>query len=235
MTKYGLMRMRDVWLPRLNTKSPNSLSLYFDTANHSVLERENRTDTDSFQDHRCIVQYGPLATASTPSNGSSLLHFIVDCHNHETSSAEIIPTTASDIEMGSCLSCCCCCCGSRIDPEDPSVTAYILTTRYIRHGAGKRQKYMCPTPRAVYVRREKLYFDCCACAVGGFPLSKISSVDVVRGATILVGHRGLFLDPGVRIKGNDGTSIAFTAPNAEVDMFVLQLRSAVATARGDKR
>ena len=136
--------------------------------------------------------------------------------------------------MGSCISCCCCC-GSRIDPESPSVTAHILTSRYIRHGAGTRQKYICPTPRAVYVRREKLYLDWCACAVGGFPLSKISSVDVVRGDTILVGDRGLFLDPGVRIKGSDGTAIAFTAPNAEVDMFVLQLRSAVAAAKDKKR
>ena len=87
----------------------------------------------------------------------------------------------------------------------------------------------------MYVRREKLYLDWRACAVGGFPLSKISSVDVVRGATILVGDRGLFLDPGVRIKGSDGTAIAFTAPNAEVDMFVLQLRSAVAAAKDKKR
>ena len=136
--------------------------------------------------------------------------------------------------MGSCLSYCCCC-GSRINLEHPSVTAYVLTTRYMRHGAGTRQKYMCPTPRAVYVRRDKLYLDCCAGVVGGFPLRKISSVDVVRGATILVGHRGLFLDPGVRIKGSDGTSIAFTAPNAEVNMFVLHLRSAVAAAKENKR
>lgn len=94
-----------------------------------------------------------------------------------------------------------------------------------------RQRYMCSRPRAVYVRSDKLYFDYCPCLAGGYPLCNISSVDVVRGATILVGDRGLFLDPGVRIKGSDGTSIAFTAPSAEVDMFVLQLRSAVVTAK----
>ena len=93
--------------------------------------------------------------------------------------------------------------------------------------------YDCPTPRAVYVSRDKLYFDCCV--AGGVPLWNITSADVVRGATILVGDRGVFLDPGIRIKATDGTVIAFTGSNAEVDMFVLHLRSAVAAAKEGKR
>ena len=125
---------------------------------------------------------------------------------------------------------CCCCCGSGIDAGDPSVSAHLLTTRYMRHGP-RRQKYKCPTPRAVYVREDKLYFESCTCVAGGYPLERITSADVVRGATILVGHRGLFLNPGIRVKGNDGTVIAFSAPNSEVDMFVLQLRSSVAAVK----
>lgn len=125
---------------------------------------------------------------------------------------------------------CCCCCGSGISAESPSVVAYILTPHYVRRGR-VGQEYNCPTPRPVYVRNDKLYFDCCSC-IGGYALDKISSVDVVRGATILVGYRGLFLDPGVRIKGSDGTTIAFTAQNTEVATFVHQLTSAVQAAKG---
>ena len=127
---------------------------------------------------------------------------------------------------------CCCCCGSGISAESPSVVACVLTTQYVRHGT-VRQQYNCPTPRAVYARENKLYFDCCTC-IGGYALGNISSVDVVRGATILVGYRGIFLNPGVRIKGTDGTTIAFTAENTEVDTFVHQLRSAVQAAKADK-
>lgn len=131
--------------------------------------------------------------------------------------------------MGCCLSCCCC--GSRINPDDPSVTAYILTTAYTRDGAGVRTEYNCPSPRPVYVRSDVLRFDCCSCVARGYPLRLINSIDVVRGATILVGERGIFLNPGVRIKGSDGTTIAFSATSPEVDVFVHQLRSAVDTAK----
>ena len=136
--------------------------------------------------------------------------------------------------MGSCVSgCCCCCycCGSRVDLDSSPVKAYILTTRYIRHGGGRQRKYMCQSsPKPVYASGGALYLGVCQC-VNRYPLRQIYSVDVVRGATILVGYRGLHLDPGVRIKGSDGTIIAFTASNEEVDAFVHQLRSAVELAK----
>ena len=132
--------------------------------------------------------------------------------------------------MGCCLSCCCC--SSNITPdEDPSITAYILTTGYVRHGLGGTQTYNCPTPKPVYVRGNQLRFDCCSCIFGGYPLHRVTSIDIVRGGTILVGHQGIFLNPGVRIKGSDGTTIAFTASNIDVDIFVHQLRSAVDAAK----
>lgn len=132
-------------------------------------------------------------------------------------------------KMGCCLSCCCC--SSRISPDDPSVTAYILTTAYARYGARVQVNYNSQSAKPVYVRSDELYFDCCSCITGGYPLQLISSIDVVRGATILVGRKGIFLNPGVRIKGSDGTTIAFSATSPEVDVFVHQLRSAVDAAK----
>lgn len=132
-------------------------------------------------------------------------------------------------KMGCCLSCCCC--SSRISQDDPSVTAYILTTAYARYGAGAQTNYNSTSAKPVYVRSDELRFDCCPCIIGGYPLRLISSIDVVRGATILVGRKGIFLNPGVRIKGSDGTTIAFSATSPEVDVFVHQLRSAVDAAK----
>lgn len=151
--------------------------------------------------------------------------------NHETLSA-ILNGRSSQRNMGNCVTGGCCCCGSSVDAESSEVKAYILTTQYIRHGEGYRTKYTCPqSPTPVYARGDTLYFGVCEC-LNQYPLRNINSVDVVRGATILVGDRGLYLDPGVRIKGSDRTTIAFTTPNAEVAAFVHQLKSAVELAKG---
>lgn len=131
--------------------------------------------------------------------------------------------------MGCCLSCCCC--GSRIDPDDSSIAAYILTNAYARYGARVQKSYNCRSAKPVYVRSNELHFDSCSCPTRGYPLRLVSSIDVVRGATILVGQRGIFLNPGVRIKGSDGTTIAFSATSPEVDAFVHQLRLAVDAAK----
>ena len=129
------------------------------------------------------------------------------------------------------MGCCFSCCGSRVDPDDPTIRAYVLTSRYLRQGAlGNLTKYNCPYPKPVYVRKNKLHFDRC-CIVGGYPLTQISSVEVVRGGTVLVGGRGISLNPGMRIRGSDGTTIAFTASDPEVEIFAQQLRSTMEMAK----
>ena len=81
---------------------------------------------------------------------------------------------------------------------------------------------MCPVPKAVYVREDKLYFDCCSW-IGGDSLSRMSSVDVVYLNPI---------EPWIRIRTTDGTAIVFTAATqVEADTFVHQLRSAVKAAK----
>lgn len=126
--------------------------------------------------------------------------------------------------MGCCFSCCCC--GSNIDPDDPTVTAYILTTAYRRTNGLVHSNYLRPTvPKAVYAREGKLHFDCCDCVLGGYPLIQISSIDDVLPYTDA--------DVVVRIRGSDGTVIAFAASNRtnEAGTFVSRLKMAVKEAK----
>ena len=142
--------------------------------------------------------------------------------------------------MGCCASCCCycvscLCLGSNFDPDDPSVTAYIFTTRYQCSTKQRNFFYQSPSgsvpPRAVYIRGGILYFDinfkwCLTMITGqsnvieGYPLTQISSVDILR-------VRDTDTNVMVNIRGNDGTVIVFTAPNThEADTFVDRLKIA---------
>ena len=140
--------------------------------------------------------------------------------------------------MGCCASCCCycvssLCLGSNFDPDDPSVTAYIFTTRYQCSTKQSNIFYRSPSgsvvpPRAVYIRGDILYFDInfkwCLPMINdesseGYPLTKISSVGILRG-------RDTDTNVMVNIRGNDGTVIVFTAPNThEADTFVDRLKT----------
>lgn len=140
--------------------------------------------------------------------------------------------------MGCCASCCwycvsCLCLGSNFDPDDPSVTAYIFTTRYQCSTKQSNFFYQSPSgrvpPRAVYIRGGILYFDvnfkwCLTIANESnkaYPLTQISSVDTLRGRDTD------YTNVMVNIRGNDGTVIVFTAPNTqEADTFVDRLKMA---------
>ena len=117
--------------------------------------------------------------------------------------------------MGCCFSGFC----SNVDPEDPTVTAYILTTGYHQTMGMFSSRYSCCcVPRPVYVREDNLYFDCFQ--FQGYPLTSISKIDI--------------LGVNVRIYGSDGTVIGFTTSSYhtdETDRFVSRLQAAVDAAK----
>ena len=129
--------------------------------------------------------------------------------------------------------CCCWCAGSAIDPDDPSVTFYVLTTNYmIYRRLGFRSSYGCPCPKAVYVQDDVLDFDCCRGGCFAYPLRNISSVELVHGLNISIqmNRPPLHLNNGVLVRGNDGTIIVFSVPE-EAEKIVQQLQSVVESAQ----
>ena len=133
--------------------------------------------------------------------------------------------------------CCCCCAGAVADRSDPAVTAHILTDEYVCYrGSFIRTRYILPGyPKAVYVRDDKLYYDCCAGCVGGYPLRSITSAEAVSGVTVNLPQNGryssFYLNPGVKIVGADGTIIAFSGAQGEVERFVDQLKESIESCR----
>ena len=118
------------------------------------------------------------------------------------------------------------CCCSSIDPEDPTVTAYVRTTQYLQYRDRiVSYRYSCPCPKLVYVQGDSLHFQCWCFP---FPLRNISSVYVARGdRNQCYSGRRIYLDHGVIVKGNEGTVIAFSTSEGETERFVQQLKSAV--------
>lgn len=107
---------------------------------------------------------------------------------------------------------------SGVDPDDPTVQAYILTSSYERVRGGFRLRNS-GCLWAVYVREDKLYLDSCLYG-SGYPLTSISKIDIFATT--------------VRICGNDGTVIGFTTSSYhtdEADRFVSQLQAAVDAAK----
>lgn len=111
-----------------------------------------------------------------------------------------------------------CCCSSGVDPDDPTVQAYILTTAYQKTRGMFSSRYSgCLV--AVYAREDKLYLDSCLYG-SGYPLTLITKIDIFATT--------------VRICGSDGTVIGFTTSSYhtdEADRFVSQLQSAVDAAK----
>ena len=87
------------------------------------------------------------------------------------------------------------------------------------------------SPKAVYVRDDKIYFDCCTGCIGGYPLQNITVAEVARDVTVNFPARGnyssFYLNPGVKITGSDGTIIAFSGEEGEVEKFVRDLNKAM--------
>ena len=111
-----------------------------------------------------------------------------------------------------------CCCSSDVDPDDPTVQAYILTSEYETKRGRVRSRYS-GCLKAVYVREDKLHFDCCLYGPG-YPLTSISKIDI--------------LGTNVRICGNDGRVIGLSTSSYhtdEADRFVSRLQSAVDAAK----
>lgn len=110
-----------------------------------------------------------------------------------------------------------CCCCSGVDPEDPAVKAYIVTW-HLQQTRGLYSARNSGCPQAVYVRDDKLQFDCCC--FGGYPLTSITKIDIFATT--------------VRICVNDGTIIGFTTSSYhvdETDEFVRRLQAAVNEAK----
>ena len=145
---------------------------------------------------------------------------------------------------------CCCCAGSAADPSDQAITAQILTNKFVRYrGFVVLVRYVFPSgSKAVYVRDDKVYFDCCTGCIGGYPLKNITSAEVVRDATVrypdipvrTLGYHSyannarrenssFCLNPGVKITGSDGTVIAFVGGEGEMEKFVQDLNTAMKT------
>lgn len=117
--------------------------------------------------------------------------------------------------MGCFLSCCF---NVGINPGDPSVSAYARTTQYESQGDTGYIYFVSPvSPRDVYVREGMLYFDAGICCIGsrGYPISNISSVEVIRGESVVVGGQIMIPEPQVKITGSNNTRIVFSTPNAE--------------------
>ena len=139
--------------------------------------------------------------------------------------------------MGSC----CCCGGPEADPNDPDVTAYIRTGRFLRYREGGPMMSFTGPPRykPVYVREGRLYLDnnCCMCCIDnvGYPVRSITSVEIARWERIALPGRGylglVFLNPGVKIAGADGTLIVFSGEEGDVEVFVEQLRKTMEVYR----
>ena len=117
--------------------------------------------------------------------------------------------------MGCFLSCCF---DVGVNPADPSVSAYALTNRYTSKGDAGYTDLFSTTSTAVYVRGGMLYLDSADCCLGGtrgYPISNISSVEVVGGESAVVGGNVVVCEPKVKITGANNTSIVFSTPNAE--------------------
>lgn len=108
-----------------------------------------------------------------------------------------------------------------VSPDDPSLSAYALTTNYVRHTpGGSTHLFNSPTvPKAVYVRDDMLRLDVSNCWIvcitgteldgGGYPVCNISSVEVVK-------------ENQVKISGSDGTRIAFITQHPEQFVSALE-------------
>ena len=110
-----------------------------------------------------------------------------------------------------------CCCSSGVDPDDPTVQAYILTREYQKTRGNVHSRYNGSCELAVYAREDKLHFDCCLYGPG-YPLTSISKIDI--------------FGTNVRICVNNGTVIGFTTSSySTAERFVSRLQSAVDAAK----
>ena len=116
-----------------------------------------------------------------------------------------------------------CCCPDHVSPDDPSLSAYALTTNYVRHAPGAHLSFHSTVPKAVYVRGDMLRLDvsnCCVTCItgneldGGYPLRNISGVEVMK-AESLTYLNSYKVENGVKITGFDGSWIVFSTQYPE--------------------